>query len=74
MSMMFERRETLAASIARLDRAEAEYFQERAADNAVLAAYAMGTGAPIETAARLQRASAFFSVEARRSLSRLLEA
>jgi hypothetical protein len=69
----FESRETLAASVARMDASEAIYFQERAADNAALAAYALDMGAPAETAARLQRAAAFFAGETRRSLTRLLE-
>lgn len=67
----FNQRETLAQSIARLDAVEAIFFQQRAADNATLAAQALVTGAPVETAARLQRAAAYFAAEARRSLSRL---
>jgi hypothetical protein len=57
----FETRETRAQSIARLDRAEAIYFQECAADNSTLAASALDTGAPVETTARLQRAAGFFA-------------
>ena len=70
----FETRETLAASIARLNRTDAAYFQQRAANNSALAAYALDTGAPVETTARLQRASAYFAGEARRSLARLIGA
>jgi hypothetical protein len=73
MATAFKGRKTLAASIARLDRADAEYFQQRAADNSASAAYALGADAPVETTARLQRAAAFFAGEARRSLFRLLE-
>jgi hypothetical protein len=69
----FEARETLAQSIARLDRADAAYFQERAANNAVLAAYALNTGASAETTSELQRTAAFFGDEARRALFRILE-
>jgi hypothetical protein len=73
MATTFERHETLAASIARLNRADGEYFAQRAADASTLAAYALDTRAPVETTARLQRAAAFFAGEARRSLNQLLE-
>jgi hypothetical protein len=74
MATASEHRETLSVSVARLNRADAEYFQQRAADNSTLAAYALGVGAPVETTASLQRASAYFANEARRSLARLIEA
>ena len=67
----FKQRETLAASIAPFDREEAVYFQEGAADNSALAVFALGTGAPAETTARLQGATAFFASEARRAPIRL---
>jgi hypothetical protein len=70
----FDSCETLGASIARLNRQEAIYFQQRAANNSALAAYALDRGAPVETTARLQRASAYFANEARRSLAQLIEA
>jgi len=68
----FDRRETLAASIVRLDRAEAVYFQQRAANNATLATLAFDAG-DIRRAATFQRAAAYFAAEGRRSLFRLLE-
>jgi hypothetical protein len=65
--------ETLAQSIARLYRADAIYFQTRAADNAALAAYGLEAGARSH-AAKFQRAAAFFAAEAWRALARLIEA
>ena len=64
--------ETLAASIGRLDRADAIYWQQRAKDNAALAAYALHIGA-LSQAAEFQRATSYFAAEALRSLSRLIE-
>ena len=69
----FDTRETLAQSVARLYRADAIYFQQRAANNAALAVYALDTGA-LDRACDFQRAAAYFAAQAWRSLSRLIEA
>jgi hypothetical protein len=69
----FDRRETLAASIARLNRQEAIFFQEHAAEISALAVYARDTAEPAETVVIFQCASAYFANEARRSLARLIE-
>jgi len=72
MTAAFERRETLAASIARCDRADACFFQQRARDMAALAAFSLGHRA-FPDAITFQRASAYYAGEARRCLSHLLE-
>jgi hypothetical protein len=56
---------TLAASIARLDRADAIYFLQRASNNATLATLAFDAG-DIWRATMFQRAAAYFAAEARR--------
>ena len=68
----FDRGETLTASITRLDRADAIYWQQRAKDNATLAAYALDIRA-LTRAAEFQRTASYFAAEALRSLSRLIE-
>jgi hypothetical protein len=73
MITAFDRRETLAASIARMDRLEAGYFQERAANNTTLATLAFEAG-DMGRAATFQRAAAYFAAEAHRLIPRLLEA
>jgi hypothetical protein len=72
MTSAFDQRESLEASIARLYRAEAIYYQQRAADNSALAAFALVSRAFPEASA-FQRAAAYFAAEAWRCLSRLLE-
>ncbi len=72
MTTAFDRRETLSASIARCDHADACFFQQRSMEMSTLAAFAVGVRAFPEAIA-FQRASAFFAAEARRSLFRLLE-
>jgi hypothetical protein len=69
----FERRETLAASIAHMDAADCAFFQGRARDMAGLAAFALGARA-FPQAITFQRATAYYAGQARRSLSRLIEA
>jgi hypothetical protein len=69
----FDRRETLAESVARLNRADAIFFQTRAADQYKLAEFAFGCR-QFPQAITFQRAAAYYAAQALHSLSRFLEA